>query len=112
MAATPVKPYKNIAISAQTAPDVKEEVAYLHKVAATAVRNGMSVLSDPDEKTLAGKTFFRQDYYAPQGAFYQTHVCTIYKGYALDFVISAANREDVDRLYNSLNTVQFGNVGR
>lgn len=108
LAATPVKPYKNVAISVQSAADLKDAAAYLRMVAASAMRNGLSVLSDPEQKIFADKSFFRQDYQAPKGTFFQTHVCTVYKGYALDFVFSATERGDIEKLFNSLNTLQFG----
>lgn len=108
LAATTVKPYKNVAISAQNASDLKDGAAYLHKVATAAMRNGLSVLSDPTEHTVAGKPFYRQDFYSSQRAFIQTQVCTVYKGYALDFVFSAKDRADIEHLFNSLSTLQFG----
>lgn len=107
LAATPVKPYKNVAISVQSAADLKDGAAYLRKVAASAIKNGLSVLSDPERKTFADKSFFRQDYSAPQGTFFQTHACTVYKGYVLDFVFSATERGDIEKLFNSLNTLKF-----
>jgi hypothetical protein len=108
LAATPVKPYKNVAIQAYDAHGFKDGAAYLEKVASSSIKIGLTVLDRPQQKTLAGNTFFRQDYYSPQGAFFQTHVCTLVQGYALDFVISAKNREDIEQLLNSLNTLQFG----
>jgi hypothetical protein len=112
LAATPVKPYKNVAISVQSASDVKDGAAYLHKVAAAAMRNGLSVLGGPTEHTLAGKPFYRQDFYSSQGAFIQTQVCTVYKDYALDFVFSAKERADVEGLFNSLRTLRFGTTDK
>ncbi len=108
VAATPVKPYKNVAITVQSATKVKDGAAYLRKVAASVTKDGLSVLNEPEPKTLGGVSFFRQDYYAPQGAFFQTQVCTVYKGYALDFILSAKDHADIEHLFNSLNTLQFG----
>jgi hypothetical protein len=107
LAAVPVKPYRNVAINAMSASDLNDGAAYLQKTAAVSKTIGLTVLNEPEPRTLAGKNFFRQDYYSPRGPFYQTHVCTIYKGYALDFVISASNREDIEPLFDSLNALRF-----
>jgi len=94
-------------MNAASASDFKDGAAYLKKTALVSTVIGLTVLNDPEQKTFAGMTFFRQDYYSPQGPFYQTHVCTVYRGYALDFIISASNREDIDPLFKSLNTLRF-----
>jgi hypothetical protein len=111
LAAKPIKPYKNILIHAQPAAGFKDEASYLEKLAPTYARVGVTVLDSPEKKTIAGQTFFRQDNYSPKGSFYQTHVCTITKGYVLDFVLSANDRADVEQLFDSLNTLQFGSNG-
>lgn len=107
LAATPVRPYKNVAISAQRATNFKDGAAYLEKVESSSKKLGLTVLDSAQQKTIAGTTFFRQDYYSPQGTFFQTHACILSKGYVLDFVISANDRADVEKLFDSLNTLQF-----
>jgi len=108
VAATLVKPYKNVVIKAERVVGLQNGASYLQKVSSSAMKNGLSVLGSPEQKILAGnKTFFRQDYYSPQGEFFQTQVCTLSKGYALDFVISAKTREDIDQLFDSLNAIEF-----
>jgi hypothetical protein len=104
----PLNLIKNVAIQAQDAGDFKDPVDYLEKVATTAAKIGLITLDKPERKTIAGITFFRQDYYSPKGTFYQTHVSTIYKEYVLDFILSAADNADIKRLFNSLNSLQFG----
>jgi hypothetical protein len=111
LAATPVKPYKNVAIQAYDAAGFKDGAAYLEKVASSSIKIGLTVLDSAQQKALAGNTFFRQDYYSPQGTFYQTHVCMLSKGYVLDFVISANDHGDIERIFNSLNTLQFAKTG-
>lgn len=108
LAATPVRPYKNVAISAQSAANFKDGAAYLEKVESSSRKLGLTVLDSAKQKALAGTTFFRQDYYSPQGTFFQTHACILSKGYVLDFVISANDRADVEKLFDSLNALQFG----
>ncbi len=112
LGAKPTKPYKNVVIHAQSAAGFNDGAAYLEKVASTAVRIGLTALNGPKGKTIAGETFFRQDNYSPKGAFYQTHVCTISKGYVLDFVLSANDRSDIEQLFNSLNSIQLGSTGQ
>jgi hypothetical protein len=101
-----------VAISAQRSIEINEGATYLRKVASAALKNGLSVLGEPRQQTLAGKSFFRQDFYSPQGAFFQTQVCTVYKGYALDFIFSAKDRTEIEHLFSSLTTLQFGTTDK
>jgi hypothetical protein len=112
VAAKSTKPYQNIAIQAEGTAGFRDEADYLAKVASTAAKIGLTVLNSPEKKNISGETFFRQDNYSPKGSFYQTHVCTVSKGYVLDFVLSANNRADIERLFNSLNKLQFGSIDK
>jgi hypothetical protein len=111
LAAKPTKPYKNILIHAVSAARFKDGADYLNNIASTYAKLGVIVLGSPEKKTIAGQTFFRLDSYSPKGSFYQTQVCSISKGYVLDFVLSANERADIEQLFNSLNTLQFGSRG-
>jgi hypothetical protein len=107
MAAKLTTPYQNVAIQAESAARFKDGADYLEKLAPVHARVGVTELNSPEKKNIAGENFFRQDFYSAKGSFYQTHVCSVFKGYVLDFVLSASNRADIEQLFNSLSAVQF-----
>jgi hypothetical protein len=82
--------------------------AYLSRFTASMKAGGWSVLHAITVKTVRGKKFFRSDYYR-NGAF-ESSMCTIYKGFALDFIVVGRNQKDIDRLVDSLDTLRFSDA--
>jgi hypothetical protein len=88
---------------------LKDGAAYLKRITGTMIAQGWSVSGRPSERAFGGKKFFRADYEKLGGPFpvYEASVCTVLKGYALDFVFSSGSESGIESQVLSLNTLQF-----
>lgn len=70
-------------------------------------RQGWVVLRQDTPATFDSQKFFRADYEHTNPLLFESAVCTIWKGSVLEFILSAGSEEEVNQLFQSLDTIRF-----
>lgn len=84
----------------------------LRKLTLMQSKLGWTVLRENTSAVFDGQSFLRADYEHSDPLVFQSAVCTIWKGEALQFILSAGSEEEIDQLFRSLDTVRFQRVIR
>ena len=71
-----------------------------------ATRQGYELLNGPREYTIGGQKFYRADY--RKNDVRQSFVFTVLRGYAVGFNLVGPGPADIERLFESLQTLKFG----
>ncbi len=87
-----------------------DEKNCLHAFTKGVSQRGWTVLRQDIPETFGGHTFLRADFERGKPVVFQSAVCTIWKGKALQFFLSAGSKENINRLFRSLDTIRFQSV--
>ena len=82
---------------------------YLRTITGPFERQGWVVLRQELPVTIDGHQFFRSDYVFRRKSppIFESSVCTVRNGYALDFVLAGGSASDIEQLFRSLSTIHF-----
>lgn len=84
----------------------------LRKLTLMQSKLGWTVLRQNTSAEFDGQGFLRADYEHTNPLVFQSAVCTIWKGEALQFILSAGSEEEIEQLFQSLNTLHFQRLVR
>jgi hypothetical protein len=73
---------------------------------------GWTVIRQNTPAEFDGQSFLRADYEHANPVVFQSAVCSIWKGEALQFILSAGSEEEIEQLFQSLNTLHFQRLVR
>lgn len=79
----------------------------LRKLTMIESKHGWRVLRQETPAVFDGQSFLRTDYEQTRPPVFQSAVCTIWRGEALQFILSAGSEQEIDELFRSLNTIRF-----
>jgi len=79
----------------------------LRKVTIILSRQGWTVLRQDTPAVFDGQNFLRADYMRTNPAVFQSAVCTIWKGSALEFTITGGSEEEIKQIFRTLDTLSF-----
>jgi hypothetical protein len=98
-----------MAVDASYFGGLRDGADYLHRATVALERQGWVVLRQEVPLMIDGHRFFRSDYVFRQKSspIFESSVCTIRGGYALDFVLTGGSTLDIEQLFRSLSTVHF-----
>jgi hypothetical protein len=82
---------------------------YLRQLTPSLKRQAWKTLRDAEQHDIDGHLFFRSDY--SRQKVYQASVCTVLRGYVLEFVLTGSSEDDVEGLFESLSTLRFRTTG-
>jgi hypothetical protein len=83
-----------------------DAASYLGKVASDVLKKqGFQQQGQVQSATIAGRAFARVDFSRPKIA--ETVLVTMLRGYAVNFVLMAPSREEVEELIGTLDTLEF-----
>jgi hypothetical protein len=81
---------------------------YLPKVRAAMLRQGWIVSKLDYPVDLDGQQFCRADFMRKgKVPIYQSSVCTVRRGYALNFILAGGSEQEIDQLFGSLASIHF-----
>jgi hypothetical protein len=105
---TGAKPRRGVAVIANQLPlatPVRSGSDYLDALGPQLRKARWKMLRDRRREEIAGHEFWRLDYY--QADVYQSVVCTILNGYAVNFLFTGRSGKDLDSLVESLHSIKF-----
>jgi hypothetical protein len=83
----------------------------LQKVTIYQSSQGWTVLHQGMPAIFDGQHFLRGDYKKANPLVFQTVICAIWEGSALEFIFSAGTQDEIDQLVRSLDTIRFKKPG-
>jgi hypothetical protein len=83
----------------------------LQKVTIYQSSQGWAVLRQDMPAIYDGEYFLRGDYQKANPLVFQTVICTIWEGSALEFIFSAGTEDEINQLVRSLETIRFKKPG-
>jgi hypothetical protein len=79
----------------------------IHRLLGIQSKQGWTTVRQDIPAVFDGRNFFRSDYEKNNPRVIQSTLCTIWKGSALEFILSGGSEYEVEQLFRSLDTLHF-----